>query len=145
MSNKSILIFSISLLIIVLLIGYTNKTKDNNKKEINNIKIIINEKEYKLNLEKTDEAKDFINNVPSELVMMDLNNNEKYVYLDKVFMNNPINVNYIEKGDLMLYGDNCLVIFYKSFETTYSYTKIGHINNLDNLNDEHVYVKFNIN
>lgn len=145
MSNKSILIFSISLLIIVLLIGYTNKTKDNNKKEINNIKIIINEKEYKLNLEKTDEAKDFINNVPSELVMMDLNNNEKYVYLDKVFMNNPINVNYIEKGDLMLYGDNCLVIFYKSFETTYSYTKIGHINNLDDLNDEHVYVKFNIN
>jgi len=145
MSNKSILIFSISLLIIVLLIGYTNKTKDNNKKEINNIKIIINEKEYKLNLEKTDEAKDFINNVPSELVMMDLNNNEKYVYLDKVFMNNPINVNYIEKGDLMLYGDNCLVIFYKSFETTYSYTKIGHINNLDDLNDELVYVKFNIN
>ena len=145
MSNKSILIFSISLLIIVLLIGYTNKTKDNNKKEINNIKIIINEKEYKLNLEKTDEAKDFINNVPSELVMMDLNNNEKYVYLDKVFMNNPINVNNVEKGDLMLYGDNCLVIFYKSFETTYSYTKIGHINNLDDLNDELVYVKFNIN
>lgn len=145
MSNKSILIFSVSLLIIVLLIGYTNKTKDNNKKEINNIKIIINEKEYKLNLEKTDEAKDFINNVPGELVMMDLNNNEKYVYLDKVFMNNPINVNYIEKGDLMLYGDNCLVIFYKSFETTYSYTKIGHINNLDDLNDELVYVKFNIN
>ena len=145
MSNKSILIFSISLLIIVLLIGYTSKTKNANKKEVNSIKIIINEKEYKLNLEKTDEAKDFINNVPGELVMMDLNNNEKYVYLDKVFMNNPINVNYIEKGDLMLYGDNCLVIFYKSFETTYSYTKIGHINNLDDLNDELVYVKFNIN
>ena len=142
MSNKSILIFSISLLIIVLLIGYTNKTKDNNKKEINNIKIIINEKEYKLNLEKTDEAKDFINNVPSELVMMDLNNNEKYVYLDKVFMNNPINVNNVEKGDLMLYGDNCLVIFYKSFETTYSYTKIGHINNLEDLNNKDINVKF---
>ena len=142
MSNKSILIFSISLLIIVLLIGYTNKTKNTNKKEANNIKIIINEKEYKLNLEKTDEAKDFINNVPSELVMMDLNNNEKYVYLDKVFMNNPINVNYIEKGDLMLYGDNCLVIFYKSFETTYSYTKIGHINNLEDLNNKDINVKF---
>ena len=142
MSNKSILIFSISLLIIVLLIGYTNKTKNTNKKEANNIKIIINEKEYKLNLEKTDEAKDFINNVPKEFVMMDLNNNEKYVYLDKVFMNNPINVNYIEKGDLMLYGDNCLVIFYKSFETTYSYTKIGHINNLEDLNNKDINVKF---
>lgn len=142
MSNKSILIFSISLLIIVLLIGYTNKTKNTNKKEANNIKIIINEKEYKLNLEKTDEAKDFINNVPNELVMMDLNENEKYVYLDKVFMNNPINVNNVEKGDLMLYGDNCLVIFYKSFETTYSYTKIGHINNLEDLNNKDINVKF---
>lgn len=142
MSNKSTLIFSISLLIIVLLIGYTNKTKNTNKKEIENIKIIINEKEYKLNLEKTDEAKDFINNVPNELVMMDLNENEKYVYLDKVFMNNPINVNNVEKGDLMLYGDNCLVIFYKSFETTYSYTKIGHINNLEDLNNKNINVKF---
>lgn len=145
MSNKSILIFSISLLIIVLLIGYTNKTKNTNKKEIENIKIIINEKEYKLNLEKTDEAKEFINNVPKELVMMDLNENEKYVYLDKVFMNNPINVNNVEKGDLMLYGDNCLVIFYKSFETTYSYTKIGHINNLEELTSENINVKFVIN
>jgi len=33
----------------------------------------------------------------------------------------------------MLFGDNCLVIFYKSFDTSYSYLKIGHINNLPDL------------
>ena len=33
----------------------------------------------------------------------------------------------------MLFSDNCLVIFYKSFDTSYSYTKIGHIDNLPNL------------
>ena len=39
----------------------------------------------------------------------------------------------INAGDLMLYGSNCLVIFYESFSTSYSYTKIGHIDNPEGL------------
>ena len=42
----------------------------------------------------------------------------------------------------MLYGNNCLVIFYKSFDTSYSYTKIGHIDNLDNLGNGSITAKF---
>lgn len=34
------------------------------------------------------------------------------------------------------------IIFYKSFDTSYSYTKIGHIDNLDNLGSENIDVKF---
>jgi hypothetical protein len=29
----------------------------------------------------------------------------------------------------MLYGDNCVVVFYETFTTTYQYTPIGHITN----------------
>ena len=41
----------------------------------------------------------------------------------------------------MLYGNNCLVIFYKSFDTSYSYTKIGHIDNLEDLGTGNIIVK----
>lgn len=33
----------------------------------------------------------------------------------------------------MLYGSNCLVLFYETFNTSYSYTKIGKIENSMNL------------
>ena len=42
----------------------------------------------------------------------------------------------------MLFGNNCLVIFYESFDTSYSYTKIGHIDNLDNLGNGSIIAKF---
>ena len=42
----------------------------------------------------------------------------------------------------MLYGNNYLVVFYKSFDTLYSYTKIGHIDNLPNLGIDNINVKF---
>jgi hypothetical protein len=42
----------------------------------------------------------------------------------------------------MLYGNNCLVIFYKSFDTSYQYTKIGHIENLDDIGSENITVIF---
>lgn len=35
----------------------------------------------------------------------------------------------IHAGDILLYGNNCVVVFYKTFSTSYSYTQIGRINN----------------
>jgi hypothetical protein len=35
----------------------------------------------------------------------------------------------------MLYGDNCVVVFYETFTTAYQYTPIGHITNPEGLKE----------
>jgi len=42
----------------------------------------------------------------------------------------------------MLYNDNTIVLFYESFNTTYEYTRIGHVNNLEDINSSDIHVKF---
>ena len=78
--------------------------------------------------------------LPLELSMNDLNGNEKYAYLDKSLPTNTYSPEHIEAGDVMLFGDNCLVIFYKSFTTDYDYSKIGHINDLPELDSNTITV-----
>ena len=111
------------------------------KYEVKDMKVIINEKEYILKTEKNETAKKLEDRLPQELTMKDLNQNEKYSYLGFDLPTNPENPKTIQRGDVMLYGRDCLVIFYDSFETTYSYTKIGHIDDLPYLEDETVTVK----
>ena len=42
----------------------------------------------------------------------------------------------------MLYGENRIVIFYKKTKTDKGYTRIGHIDNLDNISSGSVHVIF---
>ena len=125
----------------------TNQQESNNKSNnsnevIKSVKAIINGKEYVINLEDNETAKSFANLLPQELNMSELNGNEKYIYLDTALPTNSLNPKRINAGDVMLYGNNCLVIFYKSFDTSYSYTKIGHIDNLLDLGNGSITIKF---
>ena len=135
-------IFLVVICVMSLFIGCTNNYKKESDVKVDNIKVIINNKEYKLNLESNKTVGEFINLLPQEFNMKELNGNEKYVYMDNKLTTNSYSPKHIEKGDVMLYGDNCLVIFYKSFDTKYEYTKIGHIDNLDNLGNDNIVVKF---
>ena len=101
---------------------------DNYAEEIK-MNIIINNNKYNVTLENNNTVNDLVNLLPLDIEMKDLNSNET---------SNPTNIKRINKGDIMLYGDNCLVLFYKSFDTTYNYTKIGTLDNtevLDNLDN----------
>lgn len=65
--------------------------------------------------------------LPTTLSMTELNGNEKYKYLDTTLPTNASCPGTIHAGDILLYGNNCVVVFYKTFNTSYSYTKIGKI------------------
>ena len=121
------------------------QTKDNitnNANEvISSVKIEINKKVYTIDLENNETVDAFVNLLPKELTMNELNGNEKYIYLDEFLPTNASNPKHINIGDVMLYGNNCLVIFYKSFDTSYSYTKIGHIDDLPNLGNDNIQVR----
>ena len=66
-----------------------------------------------------------IDRLPITMDMRELNGNEKYCYLDEPLPSAPEAVGHIEAGDIMLFGDDCIVVFYDGFETQYSYTRIG--------------------
>ena len=78
-------------------------------------------------------AKGFLALLPMTVTMNELNSNEKYYYLSGNLPNSPENPSTINAGDLMLYGQNCLVLFYETYTTSYSYTKIGFIENTTGL------------
>ena len=142
---KKILLFVILSLLIIT--GCTNKPIQKNlitesEEKMSNIKVIINDQSYDLKLEDNSTVEEFIGLLPQEFSMKELNGNEKYVYMDYFLTTDSYNPKHIEKGDVMLYGNNCLVIFYKSFETSYNYTKIGHIDNLPDLGNENITIKF---
>ncbi len=65
--------------------------------------------------------------LPMTLNMTELNGNEKYKYLDTTLPTHAACPGTIRNGDILLYGNNCVVVFYKTFATSYSYTKIGRI------------------
>jgi hypothetical protein len=59
--------------------------------------------------------------------------NEKYYYLPNSLPKNSSNPETIKNGDLMHYGSKTLVLFYKTFSTSYSYTKLGSVDDVTGL------------
>ena len=67
--------------------------------------------------------------LPLTLNMTELNGNEKYNQLSADLPTSTAGIGTIREGDLMLWGANTFVLFYKTFKTTYRYTRLGHIDN----------------
>lgn len=116
-------------------ITWINSLNINSNSNSKSAKLLINNKEYSITLEDNETIDALINNMPLNLSMSNLNGNEFYSYLDFTLSTNSYNPGKINKGDIYLYGNNCLVIFYESFNTSYSYTKIGKLDDIEVLDN----------
>ena len=110
-----------------------NAVPEQETKEENTMKITIGEYEFSVSLEANDTAAALKEHLPMTLDMSELNGNEKYNYLPFSLPTDSSCPGNIRAGDVMLYGRECIVVFYKSFSTSYSYTKIGHIDDVTQL------------
>lgn len=91
------------------------------------ITVTVGGKTFSAALEDNESARSLSRLLPLTLDMSELNGNEKYFYLDQSLPADPTHPGQIHAGDLMLYGDNCLVLFYENFSSGYSYTRLGSI------------------
>jgi hypothetical protein len=85
----------------------------------------INERRFAITLTDSDAARAFAAQMPLTLHLEELNGNEKHAKLPTSLPTNASRPGIIRNGDLMLYGEDTLVVFYSTFNSMYSYTRIG--------------------
>jgi len=93
----------------------------------------VGERRFAISLTNTPAARAFAAQLPLTLDMADLNGNEKHAELPKALPTSAIRPGTIRNGDLMLYGSTTLVVFYVTFDSPYSYTRLGRVDNADGL------------
>jgi hypothetical protein len=109
--------------------GKGNAITDNSESMSDTIAIKIGSREFTGTLVDNPTATAFRAMLPLTMDMTELNGNEKYFDLAKSLPTNASNPGQINAGDFLLYGSKTLVLFYEAFSTSYSYTRIGKVDN----------------
>ncbi len=89
--------------------------------------MIVGERRFAITLADNATARALAAQLPLTLDMDEHNGNEKYASLPKALPTDASRPGTIRNGDLMLYGSDTLVIFYETFASSYSYTRLGRV------------------
>ena len=98
------------------------------QEEEKDMKLFINDKEIPVTWEDNESVKEIMEEVKNHLIVVDMTmygGNEQYGYLGREYTNRNTNIT-TESGDIVLYNNDNIVVFYGS--NTWSYTKLGKMN-----------------
>ena len=82
---------------------------------------------FAVTVEDNPTARALVQLLPVTLEMAELNGNEKHGRLPRSLPVDGMRPGTIRTGDVLLYGNDTLVVFYQTFRSSYSYTRIGRI------------------
>ena len=111
----------------------TESSAQPDNQEIPTISIQVGNTSFTATLYDNDSTRALLEQMPMTLDMSDMNGNEKYYYFTDSIPSDSEHIGDIHAGDLMLYGSDCLVLFYESFSTSYSYTRLGYTEDISGL------------
>lgn len=98
-----------------------------NQPEGSRMWMTIGERRFAITMADTEAAREFAAMLPLTIDMPDLNNNEKHAQLPQSLSTEANRPGTIRNGDIMLYGSQTLVVFYLTFKSPYSYTRLGRV------------------
>ena len=93
----------------------------------------VGERRFAITLTDNAAARAFAAQLPLTLDMSELHGNEKHADLPKPLPANASRPGTIRNDDLMLYGADTLVVFYLTFQSSYSYTRLGRVDDPSDL------------
>ena len=110
--------------------GNNDNGNNGGENEMNrNIIVRVGDRSFSATLKENATTRAFAALLPMTVTMNEMNGNEKYHYLSENLPTDSYRLGTIRNGDLMLYGSNCLVLFYETFSSSYSYTRLGRLDN----------------
>lgn len=106
-----------------------NRFEETEAEENNMVQVTIQvgEREFEADLLANASTESLVSRLPMTVTMGEMNGNEKYYYLPNALPTNVQSIGTIHTGDIMLFGSDCLVLFYEDFRTSYRYTRLGRI------------------
>ncbi|MDO4247834.1 MAG: cyclophilin-like fold protein [Neisseria sp.] len=97
------------------------------------MQLTINHRSFTADLADTAAAQELRRLLPLTLTLQDHLGNEKHAPLPHSLPRNDYRPGRIEAGDVMLWQGDTIVVFYESFDSAYSYTRLGKIRDIEGL------------
>lgn len=116
---------TLSLIIALTALFINNPLNAQNMK----LKVTIGNKEFTATLNDSEAARELVKLLPMTINMRDHGGFEKTSSLSKSLPGRATNPGRIEVGDLMIWSGSSLVLFYSAHRTSFSYVKLGRIDN----------------